>query len=169
LHSHSENIKYLASGLSWQILQPKTEWKALISRIKASLFNPILTPMLRKRWLLNLLTLAAVLQVALTAAGLQGWQCPIRSSLGIVCPGCGLSTAVVALIQGDWQTALHIHIFAPVFLMGFIFLGILSVLPIQVYRKALYWLGALERSTGIIPFLSIGLMSYWCIRILGLT
>ena len=169
MQGHSANIKYLASGRSWQVLQPKTEWKAFISRIKTSLFNPILTPMLQKRWILHLLMLAATLQVALMATGLQGWQCLIRSSVGIVCPGCGLSTAVVAMINGEWQTALHIHIFAPVFLMGFIFVGILSVLPIRAYRKTLYGLGALERNTGIIPFLAIGLVSYWCIRILGLT
>jgi hypothetical protein len=122
----------------------------------------------QNRWFLHLLTTAAALQVGLAAGGIQGWQCPIHSTVGIPCPGCGLSSATASLIQGEWRVALQIHFFAPVFVMGFIFMGIFSVLPGQVYHKSLRWLDAFERSTGFATLLSIALVVYWCYKILGL-
>lgn len=33
--------------------------------------------------------------------------CPVRSVIGIPCPGCGLTTAAVALVRGELSTAFH--------------------------------------------------------------
>lgn len=35
--------------------------------------------------------------------------CPMASSLGIPCPGCGLTRATLALLHGDVHGALHLH------------------------------------------------------------
>ena len=46
--------------------------------------------------------------------------CPMASSLGIPCPGCGLTRATLALLRGDVGTALHLHplvtVLAPLFI-----------------------------------------------------
>lgn len=55
-------------------------------------------------WLL--LTAAAV---GLTLLALGAPLCPFAGWLGIPCPGCGLTRATVALMSGDWHTALRWH------------------------------------------------------------
>jgi hypothetical protein len=46
--------------------------------------------------------------------------CPMASSLGIPCPGCGLTRATLALLHGDVHTALRFHplvaVLAPLFI-----------------------------------------------------
>jgi hypothetical protein len=53
------------------------------------------------------------------------WQgfplCPMAGSLGIPCPGCGLTRATLALLRGDVRQALHFHplvwLLAPLFVV----------------------------------------------------
>jgi hypothetical protein len=49
--------------------------------------------------------------------------CPMASSLGIPCPGCGLTRATLALLHGDVGAALRFHplvaVLAPLFI-GFV-------------------------------------------------
>jgi len=35
--------------------------------------------------------------------------CPLAGSVGIPCPGCGLTRATLALLHGDLRGALHLH------------------------------------------------------------
>src|ERR1041384_6889380 len=70
------------------------------------LFSPTLAPLLTSRRLAVAITLTAIIQTVLVARGLPSWTCPFAHVLGIPCPGCGLSRATVALLQGDWRTAL---------------------------------------------------------------
>jgi hypothetical protein len=55
---------------------------------------------------------------ALVAAGAAVWPlvtastgaalpCPLRTVTGVPCPACGLTTAAVALVRGQFDTALH--------------------------------------------------------------
>ncbi|MDX1709031.1 MAG: hypothetical protein R3274_10555, partial [Desulfobacterales bacterium] len=46
-------------------------------------FKPALAPILRDRSVLILLVGLAVIQVSLTAAGWQAWQCPLYSFSGL--------------------------------------------------------------------------------------
>ena len=54
-----------------------------------------------------------LLGTAAALFGLAVWSefplCPIAGSLGIPCPGCGLTRASLALLRGDWHEALHFH------------------------------------------------------------
>jgi Protein of unknown function (DUF2752) len=45
--------------------------------------------------------------------------CPMASTFGVPCPGCGLTRATLALLHGDLHAALHFHplvwLLAPLF------------------------------------------------------
>jgi glycerol-3-phosphate acyltransferase PlsY len=48
----------------------------------------------------------AVYPMIMAHTGGQGIPCPLRSLTGIPCPFCGLTTATVALVHGEWSTAI---------------------------------------------------------------
>ena len=110
-----------------------------------------------------------MLQIGLVATGLDGWQCPVKAALGIPCPGCGLSTAMVLLLRGEWRAALSTHAFAPVLLFGFVLMAVVTALPEPLHRKAVSRIAALERRTGIVTGVLLALVVYWCVRLLGLS
>lgn len=37
------------------------------------------------------------------------YQCPFRAILGIPCPGCGMTRALVCLLHGDLKSSLYYH------------------------------------------------------------
>jgi len=75
---------------------------------------------------------------------------------------------MVSLLQGEWRAALSTHAFAPVLLLGFILMAVIAVLPGRLNRGAVRRIAALERRTGIVTFVLLGLVVYWGIRLLGL-
>jgi len=129
-------------------------------------YKPFFAPLLQKRRIALILLCVASLQVVLISAGLRGWQCPIYSTLGIPCPGCGLSTAMSLLIKGDWQGAIHTHAFAPVFLFAFVLMGIVSILPENLHRKAVLQIAAIEKHTAFAAYILFGIIVYWVFRLL---
>lgn len=138
------------------------------SWIAGQLFRPLLAPLLKERRVALLLSGITMLQVGFVAAGLDGWQCPVKATLGVPCPGCGLSTAMVLLIQGEWRAALSWHAFAPIFLLGFILMTVVAVLPDRLHREAVRWIAVLEDRTGIVTCVLLGLVVYWVLRLPGL-
>lgn len=60
------------------------------------------------------LALAAWLALAHSSAPGEGpLACPIRALIGMPCPGCGMTRALLALGRGDWGAALSWHPLAP--------------------------------------------------------
>ncbi|UCF86227.1 MAG: DUF2752 domain-containing protein [Desulfobacteraceae bacterium] len=131
-------------------------------------FTPVLTPLIQNRRIILILGGVAALQVWLTAVGIPGWQCPIKASLGIQCPGCGLSSAMALLIQGEWRAALHVHAFAPFFLVGFALMMIIGILPERAHLESVRLIAMLERRTAFTPILLISIIVYWVLRFTGL-
>jgi len=129
-------------------------------------YKPFFAPLLQKRRIALILLCAVTLQTVLISVGLRGWQCPIHSTLGIPCPGCGLSTAMTLLIKGDWQRAIHTHAFAPVFLFAFVLMGIVSILPENLHRKVVLQIAAIEKHTGFAAYILLGIIIYWIFRLL---
>ncbi len=134
-------------------------------RIFRWLFTPVLAPLLENRRIVLILVGAAVIHVWLTALGLPGWRCPIKALLGIPCPGCGLSRAMALLIRGEWQSAMLTHAFAPVFLAGFVLMAVVSLIPDHIHRAVVSRIAVLERVTGFVGFVLIGMIIYWLIRL----
>jgi hypothetical protein len=138
------------------------------SWIAEGLLIPVLAPLMVNRRTVFILTGVAALQVFLTASGLWGWQCPIKLALGMPCPGCGLSSAMVLLIQREWQMAMLTHAFAPVFLVGFILMLVVGAMPDRLHRHSVRRIAALERHTGFMPLLLISIIVYWILRSVSL-
>lgn len=135
------------------------------STVRNPLFAPILAPMLQSRWIIALLGAVALFQVILTAMGLPAWQCPLKATLGIACPGCGLTRAMVLLAEGKWLAAIQLHAFAPIGLgIGLLLVtGMLS--PAMVRDRVAHRLAAVEKRSGIMIWLIFGLLIYWICRL----
>ena len=150
-----------------QMVISKADREPVRSHITRFLFIPVLGPLIQDRRIILLLVGVAALQVWLAAMGLPGWQCPFRSSLGIQCPGCGLSTAMALLIQGEWRAALSAHAFAPVFLIGFIMIAVIGILPERLHRESVRRIAMLEKITGCTFILLISIIVYWLLQFTG--
>jgi hypothetical protein len=106
-----------------------------------------------------------VAQLLLVFFGFTGWQCPIYETLRIICPGCGITTAMTLLLQGHWHLALQTHAFAPVILFVLIMLLIAIGLPASYLRKFSDSVKRLEQKSGITAILLLSMVVYWFLRI----
>ena len=140
-----------------------TFWPSLIHMGKP-VFTPVLAPLIRKRWHALVMVGAAAVIFSTSLLGVRIWFCPFKYALGISCPGCGLGTAIALLIHGDWQAALATHAFAPVFLLGLIFIGASVVMPGGIRQKFLHYTAKWESRLGIVPFILVCLLAYWLVR-----
>ena len=108
----------------------------------------------------------ALFQVALTALELPAWQCPLKATLGIACPGCGLTRAMVLLAEGNWLTAVQLHAFAPVGLGIGLLLASSILLPAKWRHRVAQRLAVFEKRSGIMLWLIFCLMIYWIGRLM---
>jgi hypothetical protein len=128
----------------------------------------MLASLLRDRRVsLGVAALAAA-QVACVAAGVGGWPCPLKGALGIPCPGCGLTRATVALLRGEFATALGTHAFAPVLLLVLALLAVAGLLPAARREAFAGLVGRFERRTKAGYVLAAALLLYWSVRLLFL-
>lgn len=138
----------------------------IVIPFKNQIYAPILTSVVQNRLAGLMIAGAAGLQTALVSLGLPGWSCPFLHVLGLPCPGCGLSRAVVALLHGDWRTSFEVHAFAPILVVGLFLIIWTAILP---QKQRTWFIGRVEmveRRTGITAILLIGLVLYWLFRLL---
>lgn len=91
----------------------------------------------------------AALWIGLGAFFLLAWQvtgtsCTFQSTIGLPCPGCGLTRALLAALHGNFQEALRLHpLFwlAPLVILAI--LVMLAIAPDQLSNPKLnrVWLG----------------------------
>ena len=127
-------------------------------------FAPVLGPLMQRRWIIALLATAVFAMLTLTAMRIITWQCPLRSTLGMPCPGCGLTRAMVLFIQGHWQASISLHVFAPIVLAIGILLATGSALPKRLQQKMVAHVTDFERRTGITALLILSALIYWILR-----
>lgn len=77
------------------------------------------------------------------------WYCPIKAATGVRCPGCGMITAIMLMLSGNWIQALKTHPFVYPFLFAFVVLWIISLLPQDLYKKSILRIEKIERASGI--------------------
>lgn len=133
---------------------------------QAVLFRPVLSTIMRDRRLSSIICGTALLQLVLTLMGAPGWTCPVFHTLGIPCPGCGMTRATVFLFRGNWKEAIAMHAFAPIFLVALTFIALGTLAPRPLIDRLIAKTEALERYTGITIFLLGGLILYWLARLL---
>lgn len=129
-------------------------------------FTPVLASMLHKRWVVLLFAGFGAIQVSLAIAGLAGWQCPIRSTLGVRCPGCGMTSAIAMLLNGEWRLALQTHAFAPLLLIIWFLLLTAVTLPSHLLDKISRYIARLEQRTGITAIILLSMVIYWLLQVL---
>ena len=111
--------------------------------------------------------LAGGVHLGLNLAGLPGWVCPIRAATGTPCPGCGLTTAAVQLLHGNFVESLETHAFAPVFLLALLVMAAALILPSNPRQQLITFVERLERRFGVTAWMLFGLVVYWGIRLIG--
>ncbi len=136
------------------------------NQLKTRLGTPVFSSILQSRLAGVTLTGAAVIQLGLVSLHLPSWPCPFLSITGVPCPGCGLSRAIVALLQGDWQTSLTLHAYAPIFVIGIVLIALTTVLPYKLRGGLIERFEWVERRTGVTAILLVGLILYWLVRLL---
>ena len=136
------------------------------SAARKPLFTPVLAPVMQSRWIIALLVAVTLFQVILTALELPAWQCPLKATLGIACPGCGLTRAIVLLAGGKWLAAVQLHAFAPIGLGIGLLLVTGILLPTKVRDKVAHRLATIEERSGIVIWLTFGLLIYWIGRLM---
>ncbi|ABI45357.1 DUF2752 domain-containing protein [Synechococcus sp. CC9311] len=91
-----------------------------------------------------------------------GWGCPFRALTGIPGPGCYLTRATSAALNGDFQLSLGFHLFGPIVaaaLLGWSLMALrkrrlipvrVALAPMSIITSAfvLYWLLRLVLSYG---------------------
>jgi hypothetical protein len=137
----------------------------LYNRLIKGFFTPVLAPILRNRWLICMFLAFGIAQLLLVFFGLPGWQCPIYATSGVICPGCGMTTAITLLLQGHWQLAVQTHAFAPVILIVLIMMLVAMGLGSACLRKFSASVERLERKSGVTAILLLSMVAYWLLRI----
>ena len=134
--------------------------------LKANISAPIFSSIIQDRVVGAVLLGAAGLQLGTFVLNLPTWSCPFLHVIGIPCPGCGLTRAIVALLEGDWQSALTLHAYAPIFVVAIVLIACATLLPSKPRNWFMTQFELVERRTGITAILLIGLVVYWLIRLL---
>jgi len=134
---------------------------------KPALTKPVLAELMNSRNLAPWLGGIAALQIGLVSLGLPGWPCPFLMATGHACPGCGLTRAAVAMLRGQWHTALTLHAFAPIFLGLSLAVGLSWLLPKAQHSRLVDTVARLEGRTGLTAILFIIFLLYWLIRLLA--
>ena len=137
-----------------------------MSAVRGRLYTPILAPVMQSRWIIALLATATVILVAVAAYELTAWQCPLKAALGVTCPGCGLTRAIVLLAQGQWLAAVKLHAFAPIAVAMGVLLVTGTLLPVKWRAKAAEHLAVFEKRSGIAFWLLLSVLIYWIYRLI---
>ena len=143
----------------------KTPGDSIYDRLTEGFFRPVLAPLLQNRLLTCTFVAFGVAQLLLVFFGFTGWQCPIYETLGIICPGCGMTTAVAMLLQGHWHLAAQTHAFAPVILIVLLIMLIALGLPASYLKTFSGCVQRLEQKSGITAILLLSMVGYWLLRI----
>ena len=128
-------------------------------------FTPLLGPLLSNRRLNGIFLGVGFLLLFLVIMGYPGWQCPINSTFGVSCPGCGLTTAMTLLVNGQWAAAVGMHAFAPLFMVILALMMIAFLLPADYLGKLSTVIKVMEKKTGITAIILLSMLLYWLLRV----
>lgn len=128
-------------------------------------YTPLLGPLLSNRRLTGIFLGVGLIQLFLVITGFHAWPCPINRTFDIICPGCGLTTAMKLLVNGRWTAAIGMHAFAPLFLVILTVMAIAAILPVGHLRTLSRGITAVEKKTGITAIILLSMLLYWLLRV----
>jgi hypothetical protein len=112
-------------------------------------------------WFSSLLAQPVMCRVLLATVAILGgahlmgwslWPCVFASSTGLPCPGCGMTRATAALLQGRWGLAINYHPFSPGFLAMAALVTWTALTPKPWSDPVVRWVKAVESRT-LLPLL----------------
>lgn len=124
----------------------------------------VLGPLLASRTMCACIAGAATVHVAMTAAGLEGWPCPVRYAFHIPCPGCGLGRAGALLLRGEVATALHVHAFAGPVIAAIGLFAVATFLPPKRRGQLAAAITSVEKRVPVVAVVLGALLIYWLLR-----
>jgi len=134
----------------------------------ATLFRPWLAPLMRQRLLCRLLLIAVLVLGVGAWQGWGLWVCPFATVTGLPCHGCGMTRAFLALLRGDWGTALQFHPFAPFFALVGLVCSTVALLPQTLAEPLGDHIERFERKTRLPALVLILFACFGLLRMLGL-
>lgn len=134
-------------------------------KIRNSVRQPVIGPLLGNRFVSVSVFLFSAIQLIIVRLHLPGWPCVFHDATGIPCPGCGLSRAMVALLQGDLESMVRLHLFALPALIATGLIGIAWILPAQTRHALARFIERMEINTGLTAGLGFLLVIYWLCRL----
>lgn len=117
----------------------------------------------RRLGVVALATLPVVLAVAVDFP-----LCPTAGLFGVPCPGCGLTRATLAALQGDFAGALHHH--PLVFLVAPVYIGVVVALGVSYVRGGSKGAPSrkVDRAVSVLAIAMFGLLfGVWLARFFG--
>ena len=128
--------------------------------------QPVFASLLRNPTEIKVIVLMGILHLFLALGGFAGWSCPILLATGVPCPGCGLTRASAALLEGDWRSMAALHIFAPVILAVILLSGVIAFLPVKLRAQVIDRIESIELRTHLSLIILLSLLLYWGLRLI---
>lgn len=129
-------------------------------------------------WLLGIVAVVALASLLHheppgSAVQIRPWQwtlpetCGSKRSLGLECPGCGLTRSFILSAHGQWATAFAVHPFG---MLGF--LGLVALIPVRLWQAVRLLTGKPALATGsaeltLLVGLAIGTIGWWIGKLLA--
>ncbi len=135
--------------------------------LKTFLYRPVFSTVLENRAETSMIVGFGIVHLGSNLLGVTFWSCPILSTTGMPCPGCGLTHATMQLLHGDLIDSLKTHAFAPVFLVALLLMVVVLFMPKSVRSRIINFVNRLETRNGITAWVFCLLMFYWAVRLIA--
>ena len=128
--------------------------------------KPIFAPLLEDRQFDIIFALVPLLLIILDFVDIFHWKCPFRAIFSLDCPGCGMTRAVLMLLEGDISTAFSLHPFVFLCIPAWLLLAICALLPNEKRKVFARILFQIEEKTSIIYLLFVFFIIYGFARLI---
>ena len=95
------------------------------------------------------------------------WPCVFAELTGLPCPGCGITRATVALVQGDWRTSWAFHPFAGFFVLAGMLVAAGGLLPYSLAEGLATKVEVFEQRTKLPAIILVAVVCFGLLRMLG--